>query len=72
MNLYENFNDENNNKYKYAFGIYLLACFIMYQVKKETAVQITGEEVIDAIKKSQTNAIYVVKIKRRLTAEEQI
>lgn len=38
MNLYENFNDENNNKYKYAFGIYLLACFIMYQVKKETAV----------------------------------
>ena len=62
-------NDEdNNNKYnKYLLGltIYLVACYGMYEIKKERAIAITHDEVMMGIKKGEIRLITVVKVKNR-------
>lgn len=55
--------DPIDPKYLIGAGIYLSVCVGLYELKRERAIVITHEEVLGAVKKSQTNAIYVVKEK---------
>ena len=54
-------NREKGNKYMIGAAIYLAACIAVYELKKEREILITPEEVLDAIRHSQTSQILVVK-----------
>ncbi len=52
---------DSYKSYKIGFAVFYLVSMGLYFLKKERAVVITMEEAIDAVKKSQTNVIHVVK-----------
>lgn len=54
-------NREKGNKYMIGAAIYIAACFAVYEIKKEREILITQEEVLEAIRHSQTSQILVVK-----------
>ena len=47
-------NREKGNKYIIGAAIYIAACIAIYEVKKERDIFITPEEVLEAIRHSQT------------------
>ena len=54
-------NDQKYNKYKIGLGLYLLACFTLYYLKTQKAILLTNEDLLTAVKKAQTNTIYVIR-----------
>jgi hypothetical protein len=53
--------DKDNPKRKYGLAVFLFFAFMMYEMKKEEGEQRTVEELIESLRKSETDTIELVR-----------